>query len=199
MGILGGVIPTVILNYRQTARTAAFNKQLPDALTLISSSLRTGYSFLHSCEMVVGEMRAPMSDEFSWVQGEVRLGVPMETALQRMVGRIRSYDFDLVVTAVSIQLQVGGNLAEILDTISNTIRERVRMQADIDGLTAEGKMSGLVLFVMPIFMALYLNLKSPDYFIPLIKDPFGIPILWGTFISMIIGGLIIKKMVSIDV
>jgi tight adherence protein B len=199
MGVLGGLIPAFILQYRQTARTMAFDKQLPDALTLIASSLRTGYSFLHSCEMVIGEMHPPISQEFSWVQGEVRLGVPMEQALVRMVQRIRSYDFDLVVTAVTIQLQVGGNLAEILDTISNTIRERVRIQGEIDGLTAEGKLSGVILFAMPIFMALFLNLKNPDYFEPLLKDPMGIPMLWGTFIMMIIGGLIIKKMVNIDV
>jgi tight adherence protein B len=199
MGVIGGLIPVLILEYRQSKRTMEFDKQLPDALTLIASSLRTGYSFLHSCDMVIGEMKPPIAQEFSWVQGEVRLGVPMEQALQRMVTRIRSYDFDLVVTAVSIQLQVGGNLAEILDTIANTIRERVRIKGEIDGLTAEGKLSGVILFAMPIFMALFLNLKNPDYFTPLLKDPIGIPMLWGTFISMCIGGLVIKKMVNIDI
>jgi tight adherence protein B len=199
MGAVGFAVPYSILKFKQGERTQKFDAQLPDALTLIASSLRTGYSFLHSCEMVIGEMSAPISEEFAWVQGEVKLGVPMEQALQRMVARVKSYDFDLVVTAVSIQLQVGGNLAEILDTISNTIRERVRIKREIAALTAEGKLSGIIVFLMPIFMALFLSLKSPGYFDPMLNDPSGPPMMIGTAVMMCTGGLIIRKMVDIDV
>lgn len=199
LAFIGVAVPYVFLKFKQGQRTQLFNDQLPDSLTLIASSLRTGYSFLHSCEMVVTEMPAPISEEFAWVQGEVRLGVPMEQALQRMVARLKSYDFDLVVTAVSIQLQVGGNLAEILDTISNTIRERVRIKREINALTAEGKLSGIIVFLMPIFMTIFLNVKSPGYFDPMLKDPWGPPMIWGTIFLMITGGLIIQKMVDIDV
>jgi len=206
LGAIGAGVPYSFLKFRQGARTQRFNDQLPDSLTLIASSLRTGYSFLHACEMVISEMPAPIAEEFAWVQGEVRLGVPMEQSLVRMVARLNSYDFDLVVTAVSIQLQVGGNLAEILDTISNTIRERVRIKREIAALTAEGKLSGIIVFLMPIFMALFLNLKSPGYFNPMINDPWangglmsGQGMLIFSPLMMIIGGLIIRKMVDIDV
>ncbi|MGO8671589.1 MAG: type II secretion system F family protein [Capsulimonadaceae bacterium] len=199
MAVIGLIIPVCIIKYRQADRTKRFNKQLPDALTLISSSLRTGYSFLHSCDMVVTEMGPPIAQEFAWVHGEVRLGVPMEHALQRMVQRIRSYDFDLVVTAVSIQLQVGGNLAEILDTIAGTIRERIQIKGEIDGLTAEGKLSGIIVFLLPIFLSLYLRLTNKDYFTPMLQDPMGVPMIIITIILMVTGGLIIKKMVDIDV
>lgn len=206
MGLIGYLVPVTILRFKQNQRTQLFDSQLPDALTLIASSLRTGYSFLHSCEMVISEMPAPISEEFAWVQGEVRLGVPMEAALQRMVARVKSYDFDLVVTSVSIQLQVGGNLAEILDTISNTIRERVRIKRDINALTAEGKLSGVIVFLMPIFMAIFLELKSPGYFDPMLKDTIaangafsGQGMLIFAPIMMVMGGLIIRKMVDIDV
>jgi len=206
LGVIGGLVPYSFLKIRQGQRTQRFNDQLPDSLTLIASSLRTGYSFLHACEMVISEMPAPISEEFAWVQGEVRLGVPMEQSLVRMVARLKSYDFDLVVTAVSIQLQVGGNLAEILDTISNTIRERVRIKREIAALTAEGKLSGIIVFLMPIFMALFLNFKSPGYFNPMLNDPWsngglasGQGMLIFSPLMMIIGGLIIRKMVDIDV
>lgn len=199
MGIIGMIVPISILSFKQSQRTVKFDKQLPEALTLISSSLRTGYSFLHSCEMVINEMPMPISEEFAWVQGEVRLGVPMEQALQRMVQRVKSYDFDLVVTAVSIQLQVGGNLAEILDTISATIRERVRIQGEINALTAEGKLSGIIVFCLPIVLAIWLNLSQKDYFKPMIEDPGGLMAIIVVSILMVTGGFIIKKMVEIDI
>lgn len=199
MASIGVVVPITILKFKQNERTQKFEKQLPDALTLIASSLRTGYSFMHSTDMVVSEMAPPMSEEFAWVQGEVKLGVPMDTALQRMVTRIHSYDFDLVVTAVSIQLQVGGNLAEILDTISGTIRERVRIKGEIAALTAEGKLSGIIVFCLPIVMALYLNLQDRNYFKPMLADPIGVPLIEAMVFFMILGGIIIRKMVDVDV
>jgi tight adherence protein B len=199
MAAIGFGVPVGILRFKQNERTAKFEKQLPDSLTLIASSLRTGYSFMHATDMVVNEMPPPMSEEFAWVQGEVKLGVPMDQALQRMVTRIKSYDFDLVVTAVSIQLQVGGNLAEILDTIANTIRERVRIKGEIAALTAEGKLSGIIVFILPIVMALYLNLQDRNYFKPLLNDPSGPAIIYSIIFMMCLGGIIIKKMVDVDV
>ena len=123
----------------------------------------------------------------------------MEGALNRMVERVNSYDLDLAVTAVAIQIQVGGNLAEILDTIAKTIRERVRIKGEIAALTAEGKLSGVIVFLLPIVLALFLNLRSPDYFKPMFEDPMGMPMIIGTFVAQVTGGLIIKKMVAIDV
>jgi tight adherence protein B len=199
MGIIGYIIPIAILKQRQTARRQKFDSQIVDTLSLVASSLRTGYSFMHAMEMVVNEMPAPISEEFAWARGECMLGVPVITALQRMVDRVRSYDMDLVTTAVAIQLQVGGNLAEILDTIANTIRERVRIKGEINGLTAEGKLSGLILFLMPIALGLFLDLRQPEYFRPLLLSPIGAELIIGALVLQLIGGLIIKKLIDIDV
>jgi len=199
LGIVGYVIPIAILKFKQSARLKKFGAQLPDALTLISSSLRTGYSFMNACEMVINEMPAPISEEFAWARGEAQLGVPMETALQRMVERIKSYDLDLVVTSVGIQLQVGGNLAEILDTISETIRERIRIRGEIANLTAEGKLSGVIVFLLPIILVLILNVVAPGYFNPLLKHRLFLPIVGVTAFLMLAGGGIIYKMVNMDV
>jgi tight adherence protein B len=199
MGIIGYGIPLGILKFMQAQRAKKFADQLPDALTLISSSLRTGYSFLNATELVISEMPPPISEEFAWARGEAQLGVPMETALQRMVARINSYDLDLVVTSVSIQLQVGGNLAEILNTISETIRERIRIKGEIAALTAEGKLSGVIVFCLPIILVLILNVVAPGYFTPLLKHPLCLPIVGGTVALMLIGGAMIQKMVAVDV
>ncbi|MEO7717851.1 MAG: type II secretion system F family protein [Capsulimonas sp.] len=199
MGAIGYAVPVVMLKMKQNKRRNEFDGQLPDALTLISSSLRTGYSFTSSCEMIITEMPAPISEEFAWARGEAQLGVPMEQALGRMVERVNSYDLDLAVTAVSIQVQVGGNLAEILDTIAKTIRERVRIKGEIDSLTAEGKLSGWIVFLLPVVLGLFLNLRDPNYFKPMFNDPLGPTLIIITLVLQFAGGLIIKKMVAIDV
>jgi tight adherence protein B len=199
MGVIGLAVPVMLLKQRQQSRRRRFDAQLTDALTLIASSLRSGYSFMRAMQMVADEMPAPICEEFAWALGEATLGVPVEHALERMVERVQSYDLDLVVTAVSIQLQVGGNLAEILDTISNTIRERVRVQGEIDGLTAEGKLSAYVLCALPPAMALFLDLRQPNYFQPLLNTAMGLDMIAGAVIGQIIGGLIIRKMITLDV
>ena len=131
-------------------------------LTLIASSLRSGYSFLRAIQVVGQEMPDPIAEEFRRTVAESNLGVPTEQALGRMVERVPSYDLDLVVTAVNIQLQVGGNLAQILDTIAATIRERVRNQREIAALTAEGKLSGWVCAGMPPIMCAIMTALNPD-------------------------------------
>ena len=199
MAFVGLVIPVALLRIKQNMRTSKFSGQLPDCLTLVASSLRTGYSFMNAVELVINEMPPPISEEFAWARGEAQLGVPMETALQRMVERIKSYDLDLVVTSVSIQLQVGGNLAEILDTISETIRERIRIRGEIASLTAEGKLSGVIVFCLPLALCLILSVVAPGYFDPLLHHKLGAWIIGGTLVLMCLGGLIIYKMINMDV
>lgn len=199
MGIVGGFVPFGILRFKQNMRSNKFSNQLPDALTLVASSLRTGYSFMNAVELVCNEMPPPIAEEFAWARGEAQLGVPLETALQRMVERIKSYDLDLVVTSVGIQLQVGGNLAEILDTISETIRERIRIKGEIASLTAEGKLSGIIVFALPLILVLILNVVAPGYFDPLLKYKLGMYIIAFTLVMMVLGGLIIYKMINVDV
>jgi tight adherence protein B len=197
--LVGFCWPQVMLKSLIASRTRKFENQLPDALTLIASSLRSGYSFLRAIQVVGQEMPDPMAEEFKRSVAESNLGVPTEQALVRMVERVPSYDLDLVVTAVNIQLQVGGNLAQILDTIAATIRERVRNQREIAALTAEGKLSGWVCAGMPPIMCAIMTALNPDYMKPLFTDPYGLMMIGVAIGLQLIGGLVIKKMLSIDV
>jgi tight adherence protein B len=199
MGLGGFLVPFILVKFKATQRKAAFEKQLPDILTLLSSSLRTGFSFTHAIQMVVNEAPAPSSEEFSIALAETSLGVPIDSSLERMVERTNSYDLDLMATAVTIQLQVGGNLAEILDTISGTIRERARLRMEISALTAEGKLSGIILFLMPVFLTLIISARQPGYFLPLIQSPLGLYMIIGIALLQVGGGIVIYKMVNIDV
>jgi hypothetical protein len=171
---------------------------LPDMLALISSSLRSGYSFAQGLQTVGQEMKEPIALEALRVQEEVAMGVSMEEALKRLVKRVRSYDLDLVVTAISIQYEVGGNLAELLDTIAETIRNRFRVRAEISALTAEGRLSAAVLCALPIGMAAFLLVRSPDYMSVLFDHPIGRLMLGVAVVLQIAGGLVMRRMISID-
>ena len=199
MGLLGFFAPIVVLQARQARRKRRFEAQTPDALMLMTSSLRAGHAFLQTMQTVAAELPPPLADEFAWASGEARLGVPLETALGRMVERVQSPDLDLIVTAVLIQLPIGGNLAEVLDAIAETIRERVRTQGEISTLTAEGRLSAIVLIVLAPALALLLHLRNPAYFQPLLETLSGRWIIGGAIAGQIIGGFIIKRMVTLDV
>ena len=204
--LLGFIVPRFWLNFRKGSRLKAFNKQLPDTVTLIANALRAGSSFLQSIEMVVRESRPPISTEFSRVIREVNLGLPFDLALENMVRRVKSEDFELMATAISIQHQVGGNLAEILDSIAFTIRERIRIKGEIRTLTAQQRMSGYVVGGLPFFLALFIFLAAPTFFNPMFAAPpevIGIPlgvILFGIAImAMGAGFYFIRKIVDIEV
>ena len=182
--LLGGVLigfmaPRFWLNWRKNGRLKAFNKQLPDTVTLIANALRAGSSFLQAIELVVRESRPPISIEFARVIREVNLGLPFDLALENMVRRVKSEDFELMATAIAIQHQVGGNLAEILDSIAFTIRERIRIKGEIRTLTAQQRMSGYVVGGLPFFLALFIFLAAPTFFNPMFVSPpdvLGIPL-----------------------
>ena len=199
LGALGAVVPLFVLNARRQARRRRFDTQLPDALMLLTSALRAGYSFPQAMQTVADELPPPLAVEFAWASGEVRLGVPLETALGRVVARVQSPDLDLVVTAILIQIPLGGNLAEVLDAIAETIRERVRVSGEVQTLTAEGRLSAGILIVLAPALALLLHLRSPDYFQPLLDSPFGHLLIVGAILGQLIGGLIIRRMVALDV
>ncbi len=192
-------IPIVVLKSLQSKRQQAFNNQIMDALTMIASALRSGFSFLRAMQTVAAEMPLPISQEFQRVIDEVNVGRTIEDALRSVVTRVNSYDFDLVVSAVLIQLQVGGNLADILDSISETLRERVRIVGEMKAMTAEGKISGIILMALPFVMALVLMSVNPGYMTILIKEPLGRIMIVVAIVLQIIGGLVIKKMLDIDV
>ena len=203
--VLGWWIPRFWVNRRKSKRLSAFNDNLADTITLIANALRAGASFLQAIELVVRETQPPISTEFNRVIREVNLGLPFEQALANMVRRVKSEDLDLMATAITIQHQVGGNLAEILDSIAFTIRERVRIMGEIRTLTAQQRMSGYVVAGLPIFLILILSVIAPTFMEPMFGPPeiFGIPagviILGMGAIMMITGFLLIRRIVDIEV
>lgn len=206
---LGALIPGFYTRYAATRRIRAFNDQLSDTLNLWVNALRSGYSVLQSMEAIATEMPPPISSEFERVIQEVRLGIDTEDALDNILRRVPSEDFDLVVTAVKVQREVGGNLSEILDTISFTIRERVRIKGEIRTLTAQGRASGWIITFLPIALGLFLNFSNPEYIGELfVRDPETmildvLPCGWlmvGTALTMIVvGGVAIQRIVDIEV
>jgi len=199
LGAVGLAVPQMVLQTRRDARRRRFNMQLPDALMLLTSALRAGYSFSQAVQTVAEELPPPLALEFRWVSGEVSLGVPMDVALGRVAARVQSSDLELVITAILIQLPLGGNLAEVLDAIAETIRERVRIAGEVQTLTAEGRLSAGLLIILAPVLALALYLKNPSYFQPLLDSPLGHILIIGSFFGQIVGGLIIKRMVALDV
>jgi len=203
---LGFLLPRFWLNRRKAGRLGAFNKQLPDTITLLANGLRAGSSFLQAVELVVRESRPPMSTEFSRVIREVNLGLPFEQAMENMVRRVRSDDLELMATAINIQHTVGGNLAEILDSIAYTIRERIRIQGEIRTLTAQQRLSGYVVGFLPIGLAGFLFVAAPHFMDPMFQKPpeaLGLPLgmvilAFGGFM-MFIGFMLIRRIVDIEV
>ena len=202
---LGWWIPRFYVGRRKARRLAAFNDHLADTITLVANALRAGASFLQAIELVVRETQPPVSTEFNRVIREVNLGLPFEQALSNMVRRVRSDDLELMTTAITIQHQVGGNLAEILDSIAFTIRERIRIMGEIRTLTAQQRMSGYVVAGLPIFLVVILSVIAPTFMQPMFGEPFivGIPlgviILAIGAIMMLVGFLAIRRIVDIEV
>jgi tight adherence protein B len=204
--VLGYWIPRFWLNRRKTKRLKAFNTGLADTITLLANSLRAGSSFLQSVEMVVREAQPPISTEFGRVIREVNLGLPLDDALSNLGRRVRSDDLDLMTTAIGIHHSVGGNLAEILDSIAYTIRERVRIKGEIKTLTAQQRMSGYVVGFLPVALVLLLSVIAPTFMEPMLRKPpelLGLPaglfILGFGGVMMAIGFVLIRRIVDIEV
>ncbi len=195
MWLLSGVA----LKLLQSKRTRAFDKQLGDTIVLLSNALKAGYSFAQAVNTVSKSASPPIADEFARATREMALGISVDDALNHMVKRNNSEDFDLMVTAVQIHRVVGGNLAEILDTIAHTIRERVRIKGEIRTLTAQARASGWIITLLPIGLAAGLEVLSPDYFNPMFSHTLGIVMLAMGGFSMLIGFALIQKIVKIEV
>jgi len=196
---VGAAFPTVLLRSALSKRADRLREQLPDVLTIMASSLRAGHSFLQSLDTVAKEIAHPAAAEFQRVVAEIRLGRPAEDALESLAVRVGSPDFKWAVLAVNIQREVGGNLAEILDTVADTLRERAMLRRQIKVLTAEGRLSAWVLGLLPFGIALYMFAVNPDYIGLLFHSTYGIIMLVVAGCLLVAGVLWMKKIVDIDV
>ena len=197
--LIGFFVPGMVVNSKKKKRSATMTTDLPEALTIISSGLRAGFSFPQAVSVVVREMEGPLTTEFSRVLKENRLGKPMDDALQDMIERIENDDVEMLITALMIQRQVGGNLAEVLDSIAHTIRERVRIKGEISTLTAEGKLTAIILSLLPPGVAGALALLNPAFIATLVEETIGLVLIAVAIVLQIIGVIVIRKIVSIEV
>lgn len=202
MGVFAGAMGLVFawgfVGYRVGERKRRFMEQLGDCLTTVANALRAGYSFQQAMTMVAEEMEPPISQEFGTVNMQVAMGVQLDEALEEMNKRVESQDFDMVVTAVLIQREVGGNLAQILDTISDTINERIRMKREINTLTAQGRFSALVLLMLPVALAAAMYAINREQIMLLFTNPQGRMAVVFAVILEVIGYFVIKRIVDIE-
>jgi tight adherence protein B len=192
-------LPRAYVGYRKRQRLHAFNDQLGDTIGLLANSLRSGFSIVQSMETVAEQLPDPMAAEFHRVTQEIGLGLHYEEALNNMLRRVPSDDLDLMITAINIQGRVGGNLAEILDTIGHTIRERVRIKGEIRVLTAQQTISGYILTALPVVLGLVLYLINGEYISRLFTDTCGWIMIGVSVVMIVLGFLIIRRIVDIEV
>jgi tight adherence protein B len=199
LGAAGVFIPRLLLGAALNRRADKLREQLPDVLTIMASSLRAGHSFLQSLDTVAKEIAQPAAAEFQRVVAEIRLGRPPEDALEALAERVGSADFKWAVLAVNIQREVGGNLAEILDNVADTLRERATLRRQIRVLTSEGRLSAWVLALLPIGIGLYMGAVNPEYIGLLFTTTIGIVMLITGGVLLVLGILWMRKIVDIDV
>jgi tight adherence protein B len=210
LAILGYVAPAIMVRTNQYRRRAKFTRQLADALMLLTNSLRSGYSFLKGLELIAKEMSDPISKELNRMLREVNLGAPIEDALTNLGRRVKSEDLDIVISAYLVQKDIGGNLTEIMEKVAETIRERLRIQGDIKVLTAQGRLSGLIVGLLPLVVFFFIFMSSPSYFEVMLGPPIitligglgvpaGVLMVLAALVLELIGAYLIFKIVSIKV
>lgn len=197
--VLTWIIPIILLKVKNKKRINLFETQLGDAISMFSNSLKAGYSFLQAVNSVAKDMPDPVSNEFKILLKEISLGVNVNDALDNLMSRVNSKDLSLMIIAIKIQRETGGNLAEILNNISETIRERIKIQGEIKTLTAQGRMSGLIIGSMPPVLGLIIFFINRQYISVLFNTSIGKVIILFAIVSEIIGLLFIKKIVNIDI
>jgi tight adherence protein B len=198
-GVVAYLVPMRVVRWRQNRRLKRFNLRLPDTLSLLSNALKAGLSLPQAIESVAQTASSPIGDELTRVMQEVKLGTATPAALANMVRRVGSVDLDLIVTAISIQSAVGGNLARILDGISHTIRQRIQMKSQIGAMTAQMRASGWIITLLPFIVAAILNVITPSYFRVMFTDPAGRVLLGMATVSIIIGNVFIRRITSFKV
>jgi len=199
LGLFLAVVPALWLLWKRKRRLKAFGAQLPEALDMLARALRAGQSLGAGFNMVAGEMNAPLGKEFGRVFEEQNLGVSIEESLKSLAGRVPNLDLKFFATAVILQRQTGGDLAEILDKISRLIRERFQVWGQIQALTGEGRLSGVVLLALPVVLFVAMLRLNHDYVMVLFTDPMGKKLLIGAIVLQVLGALVIRKIVDIKV
>jgi len=200
LAVLAGVfLPFGWLMFQRSRRFKKFAKQLPDAMELIARALRSGHSLASALKVVVDELPDPISKEFNMAYEEQNLGIPLETALKNLYQRMPNMDYKFFAMAVAIQRQSGGDLAEILDKIGHIIRERFRILGQVQALTGEGRISGIVLMALPILLFFAVWRLNPDYVMLLFTDDLGRKMVAGAVVLQILGAITIKKIIAIKV
>ncbi len=201
-GIVAGVLvllfSLLFVNNVAARQRKKFEKQLPDTLNLLATSLRAGYSLLQAVEAVGEEAREPTRREFGRAMAEIRLGRPMDDALNDIAVRMDSTDFEWTVLAIEIQREVGGNLAEVLQTTAETMVQRNRLRREMKALTAEGRISAIVLSLLPVGLFAFISLANPGYMEPLVTSPIGLAVLGGGIVFIGIGIFWMQQIVKID-
>ena len=192
-------VPFFWVLWRRKRRLKAFAVQLPDALDMLARSLRSGQSLSAGFNMVATEMSPPIGKEFNRVFEEQNLGIPVEESLQGLTERIPNLDLKFFATAIILQRQTGGDLAEILDKIGSLIRERFKIWGQIQALTGEGRLSGIVLMALPVLLFVAVYQLNPEYVMVLFTDPLGKKMLAGGIVMQVMGALVIRKIVDIKV
>ena len=197
--IFGFYLPMLLVRYYRRRRIKSFNTQLVDALQAMANAFKAGLTFPQAIEHVSREAMAPLAQEFTLFVREVKLGVQLEEALVNMSKRVGSDDLELVVVSTNIARSLGGNMAEMFETISATIRERFRLEGKIEALTSQGKLQGWVVAAMPGILGLLLNLMRPDLMQPMLNHLFGYVLVFLVMVMETMGILIIRRIVNIDI
>ena len=197
VGIIGFIIPPLLVGRAQKKRQQLFNKQLSDSLAVMSNCMKSGYTFQQALESISSDMQPPIANEFARVLREIRYGVKQEDALTHMVARVQNKDLAMLVSAVIVSSQVGANLSEILDTIAETIKDRIKIRDDIRILSAQGRISGLIIGLLPVIITLILMMINPTYILSFFSSQLGKILICVGLIFEIIGFTIIRQIVNI--
>lgn len=191
-------LPGIYLKFAQERKKRVFENQIPVALSLVRNSIEAGFSFMQALEVVASEMQPPISEEFGRVLHETSVGKDLEHALNNMMARVESEELKLVVVAVLIQRQVGGNLGEIIDVILETIKDRIQIKGEIRTLTSQGRLSAMVICALPIVLGILMYFINPEYMSPLFTTTAGQVLLAIAFVMILMGAYLISKIIKID-
>lgn len=193
------VFASLYVQFKAKRRMKQFTNQLGDAIAMMSNAIKSGFTFQQAMDIVAKEIKGPISEEFVRALNEIQLGVTLEEALEGICQRVKDDDFEMVAMSVVIQRQVGGNLSQILDTVGETIRDRIKLKGEIKSLTAEGVISGWAIALLPVVVAAICLAMNEEYFKPLRESGLGDILLIGCIVSEIIGGLVIRWIINVKI